>query len=629
MILREGKVIFLEKAKKVSSGKEKKAKPKYNMLQNVGFMISVSWKSKEKKIILICLLIICFSVLGNILNLYVTPAIISAVEEHLPLHELILTIVIFAGALMLVGMATVYLNSNKMFGRVTVRCEILGMINKKSACTSYPNLYDEKFNALYSKTADSVKNNASASEAVWDTLTSLLTDICCFAIYVSLLSGIHPLMLLVVLATTVAAYFVNNYVGSYGYRHREEEAVYTTKLWYMRNKSTDWSAAKDIRIFGLREWFMELYTKALDGYTAFQNKVQGVLLWAHFTNILTAFLRNGIAYAYLIGLVLANDITVSQFLLLFSAVGGFTSYVSGIFGGLNALHRQSLDISTVREFIEYPEPFELENGEALEPDEYGKYEIKLENVSFRYPGASEDTLKDINLTIHPGEKLAVVGLNGAGKTTLVKLICGLYDPTSGRILLNGKDIRQYNRRDYYRMFSAVFQNFKVLAGTVAENIAQAVDGIDMELVKECAEKADLGDKIESLKDGYETKLERTVFQDATSLSGGETQRLMLARALYKKSPVIILDEPTAALDPIAESRMYLKYDEMTKGKSSVYISHRLASTRFCDRIIFIDGSRIAEEGTHEQLLRKKGRYAELFEVQSQYYREGEAANEEG
>ena len=629
MILREGKVIFLEKAKKVSSGKEKKAKPKYNMLQNVGFMISISWKSKEKKIILICLLVICFSVLGNILNLYVTPVIISAVEERLPLDELILTIVIFAGALMLVGMATAYLNSNKLFGRVTVRCEILGMINKKSACTSYPNLYDEKFNALYSKTADAVKNNASASEAVWDTLTSLLTDICCFAIYVSLLSAIHPLMLLVVLATTVAAYFVNNYVGSYGYRHREEEAVYTTKLWYMRNKSTDWSAAKDIRIFGLREWFMELYTKAFDGYTAFQNKVQDVLLWAHFTNILTAFLRNGIAYAYLIGLVLANDITVSQFLLLFSAVGGFTSYVSGIFGGLNALHRQSLDISTVREFIEYPEPFELENGEALEPDEYGKYEIKLENVSFRYPGASEDTLKDINLTIHPGEKLAVVGLNGAGKTTLVKLICGLYDPTSGRVLLNGKDIRQYNRRNYYGMFSAVFQNFKVLAGTVAENIAQTVDGIDMELVKECAEKADLGDKIESLKDGYEAKLERTVFQDATSLSGGETQRLMLARALYKKSPVIILDEPTAALDPIAESRMYMQYDEMTKGKSSVYISHRLASTRFCDRIIFIDGSRIAEEGTHEQLLRKKGRYAELFEVQSQYYREGEAANEEG
>ena len=221
-----------------------------------------------------------------------------------------------------------------------------------------------------------------------------------------------------------------------------------------------------------------------------------------------------------------------------------------------------------------------------------------------------------------------MGLNGAGKTTLIKLMCGFYDPTEGRVLLNGIDIRTYNRADYYSMFSAVFQNFSLLAATIAVNIAQNDREINMDRVKACADKAGLLNKIEILPDGFNTYLNREVYDNAIMLSGGETQRLMLARALYKDAPFVILDEPTAALDPIAESEMYQKYNEMTKGKSSVYISHRLASTRFCDRIIYIENSVIREEGTHEELIRRGGRYAELFAVQSQYYQEGDKHHEE-
>lgn len=252
----------------------------------------------------------------------------------------------------------------------------------------------------------------------------------------------------------------------------------------------------------------------------------------------------------------------------------------------------------------------------------------MENVSFRYPEAKEDTLSKINLTLHPGEKLAVVGLNGAGKTTLIKLICGFLDPTEGRILLDGEDIRNYNRRDYYTLFSAVFQEFSLLAGSIATNVAQSEDDIDMEKVRSCVEKAGLKEKIESLKDGYETLLNREVYEDAILLSGGEIQRLMLARALYKDAPFVMLDEPTAALDPIAESDMYQKYHEMTKDKSSIYISHRLASTRFCNRIILIDQARICEEGTHEELLKRNGKYAHLYEIQSKYYKEEREEDEE-
>ena len=185
-----------------------------------------------------------------------------------------------------------------------------------------------------------------------------------------------------------------------------------------------------------------------------------------------------------------------------------------------------------------------------------------------------------------------------------------------------------NRRDYYKMFSAVFQSFSLLAATIAANVAQSEDSIDMERVRECVNQAGLLEKIQSLPDGFETYLNRSVYENAVMLSGGETQRLMLARALYKEAPIIILDEPTAALDPIAEANLYQKYNEMTLGKSSVYISHRLASTKFCDRIIFIEDNRITEEGTHRELINKGGRYSELFLVQSKYYRDEVSENEE-
>lgn len=607
--------------------KEKSPKPKYNMWQNSWFMIKLAWTSGEKKVIVLGLLSALLAVALNLINLYVSPTILSVVERHASVSELIWTIAAFVLALMLVSAASEYVNTNTLYGRISVRCEIITLLNRKAATTSYPNLFNDKFKKLVMKSQETINSNSAATEAVWTTLAELVTNIIGFAFYIFLLSSVQPLLILAILITTAISYFVGNYVNEWGYRHREEESEYTTQIYYLDRRASDLTAAKDIRIFGLRPWLEELYSKAMRAYTAFQKKAQGVYIWAGIADLILTFLRNAIAYAYLIGLVVGNGLGVAEFLLFFSAVGGFTAWVSGILSGFNTLHKQSLDISTVRECLEFEEPFKFAEGEHIEAEANKKYEIRLENVSFRYPEADKDTLSNIDLTLHPGEKLAVVGLNGAGKTTLIKLICGFLDPTEGRVLLDGKDIRDFNRADYYKMFSAVFQDFSLLAGTIAVNVAQDSVGIDMERVKECVEKAGLRKKIESLKDGYETYLNREVFEDAILLSGGETQRLMLARALYKDAPFIVLDEPTAALDPIAESEMYQKYNDMTSGKSSVYISHRLASTRFCDRIILIDNGGISEEGTHEELLKLGGKYAELFEIQSKYYREGESENE--
>ncbi len=600
---------------------EKKAKPKYNMAGNSWFMIRLAWTSGEKKVVVIALLAALSAVALNLIDLYVAPTVLAAVERGAGAGELLATIAVFILALMLARAAAAYIDQNAMWGQITVRGELIARLNSKVSTTSYPNLFDEKFQKLRAEAARATNGNSEATEAVWTTLRELTSNTLGFAAYAALLGSVQPMLMLVILATAAISYFANKRLGEWGYRHRDEEAEYYMQAEYLSTRAKDVSFAKDIRIFGLRPWIEELYAKALRSYDAFHKKAQGVYFWAGVVDLALSFLRNAVAYAYLIGLVINGGLTVPEFLLYFSAVGGFAAWVSGILGGLTTLHRQSLDLSMVREALEFPEPFNFGVGERLAPQAGTDYEIRLENVSFRYPGAERDTLRDINLTLRPGEKLAVVGLNGAGKTTLVKLICGFLDPTEGRVLLDGKDIREFDRADYYTMFSAVFQEFSLLAGSIATNVAQDEVGIDMQKVRECVEKAGLRAKIESLPDGYETKLLREVYEDAISLSGGETQRLMLARALYKDAPFIILDEPTAALDPIAESEMYQKYNELAQGRSSVYISHRLASTRFCDRIVMIGDGGICEQGSHEELLRLGGRYAELFEVQSRYYRE--------
>ena len=619
-------MIFV-KNEKEREKKEKIPKPKYNMWQNTVYMISLAWNLKEKKVLVLCFLTACLAVMNNIINLYISPMILSVVERKAPISELLLTIAFFIGSLMLISASSYYVMANRMFGKITIRLGIINLINKKSATTSYVNIEDEAFIKLRSKASEATSGNFSATEAIWGTLTSLLENSIGFIIYVLLLTTVQPVLFLIILVTTILSYFINNACSNYEYQHKEEEAEYIQKISYVINQANDWSAAKDIRIFGLRFWLEELGEKAMDAYIAFHRKAEGVYFLAKIADVVLSFLRNGIAYAYLIALVLSGELSASEFLLLFSTVSGFTGWVSGILGNLHTLYKQSLEISIVREYLEYSEPFVFEDGKPLVAEERKSYEIILENVTFRYPNAEKDTLTNINLVLHTGEKLAVVGLNGAGKTTLIKLMCGFLDPTKGRVLLNGVDIRTYNRRDYYKLFSAVFQQFSVLAGTVATNVAQTENNIDIKRVKQCIEKAGLSKKIESMPKSYETYLNREVYEDAMMLSGGETQRLMLARALYKDAPFVILDEPTAALDPIAESEMYQKYNEMTKGKSSVYISHRLASTRFCDRIILIEGSAILEEGTHQQLMEKEGRYAELFAVQSKYYEKGEEGNE--
>lgn len=604
-----------------------KVKPKYNMFQNSAYMLSLA--SREcKSVILLCLLLAAIAVLTNLIGLYITPTILGAIESNVPMGELILIIITFTGGLMLINSLNAYIGQNTMFGRIEIRIHVIGMVNQKYMTMSYPLTEAQEILKKLEKAQMAVNNNSSATEAIWGTFTNLLKNIIGFIIYILLLMSMEPIMMLVILATTITGFFINKYIYAWGYRHREEEAEYSRRMNYVTDKSSDYTLAKDIRIFGIRNWLDEVYNSALSLYDSFILRREKVYIWANIIDLVLTFLRNGIAYIYLINMVINNGLSASEFLLYFSAVGGFTSWVSGILSDFSTLHNQSLDLSNIREFIEYPEIFKFDEGESLMADIKKPYEIELRNVTFCYPEAENNTLENINLKISAGEKLAIVGLNGAGKTTLVKLICGFYDPTEGEVLLNGVDVRCYNRRDYYKHFSAVFQDFSILASDIESNITQGDEITDVAKMTDSIEKSGLTKKIDSLPNKYQTYLGKEVYEDGIELSGGEKQRLMLARALYKDAPIIVLDEPTAALDPIAESDMYNKYNDLTGGRTSIYISHRLASTRFCNRIILLDNNKITEQGTHESLVNDGKKYAELFEIQSRYYREGGMKNEE-
>lgn len=587
--------------------------------RNIKWMIDIAYKNC-KRVLLFCVLTAVLEVLLNLTQLYIAPGIIKCVEQKVSIKVLLMTILAYTLALFFINGFKKYIEENTLFSRIEVRTKIIAMVSKKCNTTSYPNTLDANFIRLRDAAYFACEGNSEATEHIWQTLTMLLKNIGGLIAYLFILSSFDPFLLLVVILTCFISFFVSRYANNWHYANKVEGEKYYHKKRYIRDKAESIKLAKDVRIFNLKDWLNELLDLVHNQYLAFRLKGEKVDLLADIIEVVLTVIRNGIAYIYLINMALNDGLSVSSFILYFVAISTLTNWVMGVLKEMSTLHKECLDISSLREFLDYPEPFKFDDGKDIPLA--SNYEIRLENVSFHYPECDKDIIHNLNLTIHPREKLAIVGLNGAGKTTLVKLICGLLSPSEGRVLLNGDDIGDFNRNKYYELFSAVFQDFSILDVTIAEEIAQCKDAIDYQRIKECIDYAGLSDTIDKLPQGLNTHIGCEVYLDGVLLSGGQMQRLMLARALYKNGPILLLDEPTAALDPLAESEIYQKYSDMANNKTSLFISHRLASTRFCDRIILIKDGGIREEGSHENLLKLNGEYAKLFEVQSRYYKQG-------
>lgn len=600
-----------------------KEKPKYSVGSNVAYMVSLAWK-RHRSVLWVCAAIALFTVAKTLTEMLIAPLILGVIESGGSLGTLLSTVGLFTLLLIITGGGLRYFQENAMFARISVRSDIVAALERKRATTSFSNLLDTRFLEFSKQASTATNGNNQATEAVWTTLTTLAASLLGFFVYLALLSNLNFWLAMITTCITVAGFFFNLRMSRWGYDHREELAKPLNGIGYASDLLSERKYAKDLRIFGMAGWAKDLWEKHLRLFRSLVRQDQRHMLWGNLMDVVLGLLRNGLAYFVLISMVLRGEITPAEFLLYFSAVSGFTAWVAGILEQCATLRRQSLDISKVREFLDWEEPFRFSGGASIPG---APYTFCLEDVSYRYPEAESDTISHMNLTLRSGEKLAIVGLNGAGKTTLIKLLAGFLDPTQGKVTLNGVDIREFDRREYYKLFAAVFQDFSVLPATVRENITQTLDAPEVEKLWHCLEQAGLEEKIQSLPKGMETQVTRRVYEDGMEFSGGETQRLMLARVLYRGSPVLLLDEPTAALDPIAENDIYQKYNEMTAGKTALFISHRLASTRFCDRILFLEKGAIAEEGTHDGLMEKNGKYAALFAVQKKYYEEGADGHE--
>lgn len=390
---------------------------------------------------------------------------------------------------------------------------------------------------------------------------------------------------------------------------------------YMARITQDFDYAKDIRLFNLSGFLMkkqrEVFAKReeridYDKDIWFRHSVSAQLMY---------LVGKGLIYAALFYAVLKKGMSIGNFTMYFALAVSFSESLMQFLHRFNDYERASLEVDDFRSFME----LDMEEEEDTVPiPEAQDYTIEFHDVCYRYLKQEKNAVDHLNMTLHPGEKLAVVGLNGAGKTTMIKLLLRLYDPTEGVITLNGVDIRKFKREEYYKLFSPVFQNIEVLAFPIAEHISmKAAEDTDRDRAQAAAAEAGLWDKISSLPKGIDSELLKIVDEEGIDLSGGEKQKLALARALYKSAPLVVLDEPTSALDALAEQQLYERFNHMIGKKSAVYISHRLASTRFCDNVaMFVDG-RMVEYGSHDELMEKGGKYAQMFEMQAQYYQDGQ------
>jgi len=479
--------------------------------------------------------------------------------------------------------------------------------------------------SFYEKLENASREAGSRPIGILRSAFELISSMISISIFIVVLSAIHPLASIVVFALAIPSGIISFIYRRRNFRYIRGHSKERRQLNYYSGVMTDKNIVKEVKIFGLSGLFIERYKKVFKSYFNGLKKLfisEGA--WNVGFSLLSAAV-NCVLFLYVAYGVFKGNFLIGDYSLYTGALNSVASGAARLIRIVVVIYEGTLFIDNLIDFMKQKKSIVPTDNKGIDVEKGIPHTIEFVNVSFSYPGSDRKVLDNINIKICAGESVVLVGLNGAGKTTLIKLITRLYDPTEGTILFDGRDIRDYNVEQLYSVFGIIFQDFGKYALSTAENIT--IGDIDKayndEDVRTAAYMSSASGFIDDLPDGYNTPLTRVFEENGTELSIGQWQKLSVARAFYGKNDILILDEPTASLDAIAEQEIYSKFDELRKGKTAIFVSHRLSSATTADKIIVIDAGKVTEVGNHKELMQNKGTYYELFSTQARRYIESE------
>lgn len=593
----------------------------YNIFQNIAYTYKESIKRYPKVkfyliVNFITELLLPFS--GTV----VTTLVVYALTNNVKIDQYVILILGLSIFTFLISVLRFWSLASYSWENVVTRNTTFAVrLGEYQLSADYQNIAPKSKRNILSKALEAIGGNYRGVELMLRNTMPAFFNIIGILGYGVLIVIYSPNILVILLLMTIANYYLTTKANKYMTSKKEETAKIYEEKYYLQEDIVNHRYGKDIRVYQMQNWFKKILYELTKERKIIERSIESKFLYVSLSDTLFLFIRDIIAYISLIVMVINRTIDIATFTFLMGIVTGFTVWLNGFVRSANDLRTSNIAVNNYRACLDTKNVFNHEKG--IDIDSLQKpLEIKFENVSFSYPDSDELVINNISFTIKGGEKIALVGENGAGKTTLVLLLCGLFKPTKGNIYIDGYNIVEFNIDEYMKLLSVVFQDSEPLAFSVAQNISsQREDEIDFEKVRTCLKQAGLDKKIDSLPNKEHTYITQMFNKDGVKFSGGEIQKLMLARAIYKNASLLILDEPTAALDPISEEEMYLKYDALLKGNTSLFISHRLSSTKFCDRIFYISEGTIKEEGSHEELMNLNREYKTLFDIQAQYYKE--------